>query len=404
MIRLAYICGEYPRATDTFIQREVASLRKAGLRIETISVRRPQPQEQGTEEQLKERQRTFYLLPCSPWRLLSVHLKLFFNSPGRYFRGLWLALTVRSPGLRSLLYQVFYFAESGLVASRMKQLGVTHVHNHAPDSSGYVAMLAAAIGDLTYSMTLHGFGILSEPSKWRLKEKIERSLFTICVSHHALSQAMLWSNRESWNRLHVVHCGIEPEKTKLRQHSGSGRNILFVGRLDHVKGLPLLFEAFSVLIPDDPALHLHIVGDGPQRQDLQSMAIKKQLMNHITFHGYKSQTELRELFQKADVFVMSSFAEGIPVVLMEAMAFGTPVVAPRITGIPELIDDGVNGLLTIPGNIESLVSCIETLLKDASLRNRFATNGRSKVDMDFNLLTETNRLATIMHDRIRDQQ
>lgn len=404
MLRVAYLCGEYPRATDTFIQREVALLRQAGLIVETISVRKPLKQEQGTSEQIEERRRTHYLLPCSLWRILSDHFKLLIRSPGRYMHGLWLALTVRSPGLRALLFQFFYFAEAGLVASLMKQQHLTHIHNHAPNASGYVAMLAGQIGGFTYSMTLHGFGILSEPSRWRLKEKIERSLFTVCVSHHARSQAMLWSPRECWKRLHVVHCGIEPEVKNIRDHSGRGKHILFAGRFDHVKGLPILIESFQTLSEQDPRLCLHMVGDGPQRTELESIVRKKQLKDRVTFYGYLSQAELRSLFETADVFVMSSFAEGIPVVLMEAMAFSVPVVAPRITGIPELIDDGVNGYLTTPGDIDSLVSSIETLLNDASLRNRFASNARFKVEQEFNLFEETKRLATIMQERICNHQ
>ena len=400
MVRLAYLCGEYPRATDTFIQREIASLRKAGLHIETISVRRPAQREKGTEEQRQERQGTHYLLPCSPWRLLSDHLRLLIFTPGRYFRGMWLALTVRPPGLRSLLYQIFYFAEAGLVALHMKRQGLTHVHNHAPNASGYVAMLAAELSDLTYSMTLHGFGILSEPRRWRLKEKIERSLFTICVSHHARSQAMLWSNRYCWDRFHVVHCGINPKRSETRRHKGRGRHILFVGRFDHVKGLPVMLEAFAILADRDPNLHLNLVGDGPKRTELETIVRDKGLVERVTFHGYRSQTELREHYAAADVFVMTSFAEGVPVVLMEAMAFGVPVVAPRITGIPELVMDGVSGFLTTPGDVDHLVERIEALINDAEQRRRFALEGRQVVEQEFNLMIETGRLMEIIQCRL----
>jgi glycosyltransferase involved in cell wall biosynthesis len=395
MIRLAYLCGEYPRATDTFIQREVAGLRRAGLHVETISIRHPAVSEQGTREQDAERQRTHYLIPCSPWRLIGDHLKLLMAAPRRYFQSAWLALTVRSPGLRSLIYQIFYFAEAGLVASRMKRRGLNHLHNHAPDASGYVAMLAGALGDLTYSMTLHGFGIFAEPGRWRLKDKIERALFTICVSQHARSQAMLWSDTHCWDRLHVVHCGIVPEEGTLRRHAGQGCNILFIGRFDHVKGLPVLLEAFAVLAAEDKAAHLHLVGDGPQRQALEAMVREKELDRRVTFYGYRSQAELREHFAAADVFVMTSFAEGIPVVLMEAMSFGVPVVAPRITGIPELVVEGVSGTLTTPGHVAELVEAIRELLNDPEQRNRFAAQGRRMVENEFHIETEVARLAAL---------
>lgn len=398
---LVYLCGEYPRATDTFIQREVAALRRAGLTVETIAVRRPAVREQGTAEQEEERRRTHYLLPCSPWRLLADHLGLLSRAPGRYLRAVWLALTVRAPGWRSLLYQLFYFTEAGMVAARMRRRGLTHLHNHAPDSSGYVAMLAAELSDLTYSMTIHGFGILSEPSRWRLREKIERALFVICISEYARSQAMLWSRRSCWPRLHVVHCGIEPKSLVVRRHQGRGKHLLFVGRFDHVKGLPLLLQAFAALAGDDPELHLDLVGDGPERADLEKIVAELGLGERVTFHGYHSQAQLRADYARADLFVLTSFAEGIPVVLMEAMSQGVPVVASRITGIPELVEDGVSGLLYTPGSKEQLVAACKRLMADPDLRNRCAEAGRQTVARYFNLEDECARLAKIMQQYLQ---
>lgn len=400
-ITLAYLCGEYPRATDTFIQREVAALRRAGLTVETIAVRRPAVLEQGTAEQEEERRRTHYLLPCPPWRPLADHLGLFARTPGRYLRAVWLALTVRAPGIRALFYQFFYFAEAGMVAARMRRRGLTHLHNHAPDSSGYVAMLAAELADLTYSMTIHGFGILSEPSRWRLREKIERARFVICVSEHARSQAMLWSRRSCWPRLHVVHCGVATESLVVRQHQGRGKRLLFVGRFDHVKGLPLLLQAFAALAQLDPELHLDLVGDGPERADLEAVVAELGIGERVTFHGYHSQAQLRADYARADLFVMTSFAEGIPVVLMEAMAQGVPVVAPRITGIPELVEDGVSGLLYTPGSEEQLVAACERLLAAAELRNRCAEAGRQTVARHFNLEAECAKLGRIMQQYLQ---
>jgi colanic acid/amylovoran biosynthesis glycosyltransferase len=311
-----------------------------------------------------------------------------------------LALSVRSPGMRALLYQLFYFAEAGLVVARMEQLGVSHLHNHSPNASGYVAMIAGVLGGLTYSMTLHGFGIFSEPARWRLTEKIERALFTICVSHHARSQAMLWSDPRHWERLHVVHCGIDGAEMPMRRHAGRGRHLLFVGRFDHVKGLPVLLEAFEILADRDPALCLHLVGDGPQRPQIESMVRQKGLAERVRFYGYQSQGQLRDHFARADLFVLTSFVEGVPVVLMEAMAHGVPVVAPRITGIPELVAHGVNGRLATPGHAQSFVEQIAALLDDAEERNRLAAAGRQVVERSFDLKTETERLAQIFRCRL----
>jgi len=395
--KLVYLCGEYPRATDTFIQREIAGLRNLGFNIETISIRKPELSEQGTEEQDKERRATYYLLPCSPFRLLYDHFSLLFSSPGRYFRGLWRAVSVRSSGMRALLYQLFYFAEAGLVAARMRRKDLRHIHNHAPDACGYVAMLAGLLGKRTYSMTLHGFGIFSQPQRWRLEEKIKHSLFTICVSYHGLSQAMLWSDKVFWDKIHVVHCGVDPKEKIIRKHSGQAKIILFVGRLDHVKGVPVLIEAFAILTERFQDLHLNIVGDGPSRIELETLVKQKELNRYVTFHGYKSQKELYTYYSESDMLVLTSFAEGIPLVLMEAMAYGVTVVAPWIAGIPELVEDDVNGMLTIPAHINSLVDKMNLLIKDAKRRNKYAEAACKKIEKEFNLNIEINKISKIMN-------
>ncbi len=397
MKKVAYLCGEYPRATDTFIRREVFALRNKGFDVSTISIRRPSVREQGTHELESERRTTHYLLPCKPVTLVIIHFALLFKLPSRYFKALKLALTVRSPGLRAFLYQLFYFAEAGLLVQHLKKNGVSHIHNHAPDACGYVAMIASELGGFTYSMTLHGFGIFSEPQKWRLREKIERALFVICISKHGVSQAMLWSERKNWSKIHVVHCGVENKAELLMPNSnGQGVNVLFVGRLDHVKGLPNLIEAIEILSLSGQEIHLHIAGDGPEKNDLEILISEKGLEDQVTMHGYKAQSELKSLYSEADIFVITSFYEGIPVVLMEAMSYGVPVIAPRITGIPELVQDGVSGMLTTPGDALELAESIRILLKDPKYRENLAVEGIKKVQKDFDLNTETERLMGIM--------
>jgi colanic acid/amylovoran biosynthesis glycosyltransferase len=399
-MRIGYLCGEYPRVSDTFIQREVGALRNQEFFVRTFSIRRPKQRERGTHEQEFERAQTKYILPVTPWRLIADHFLLLLQSPCRYLRAIYLAATVRSPGLLSFLYQLFYFAEAGVVARRMQDERLQHLHNHAPDASGYVTMIAAEMGGFTYSMTLHGFGILSEPTRWRLRDKLDRALFSICVSWYARSQAMLWSDQKIWDRHHVIHCGITTKDFTVRNHHGEGKRLLFVGRFDHVKGLFLLIEAVERLARDFPLIRLELVGDGPQRTELEEIVRRKQLLDHVTFHGYLSQAQIRQQLAQADVCVMSSFAEGIPVVLMEAMAAGIPVVAPRIAGIPELVEHERSGLLYHPGCADGLVNALHMVINDPQLRNRFARQGRKVVMREFELETEVGRLVDVMHGRL----
>lgn len=395
-MRIAYLTGEYPRATDTYIQREVITLREMGVDVHTFSVRRTDDRHMVGPEQKQERDRTFYVLPPNLIHLLLAHLSLLVTSPKRYLKAIKLAFTTSQPGLRGGLYQFFYFLEAGILAQEIKQRQIHHLHNHIAEASGTVAMLSAQMGGFTYSFTLHGPYIFLRAYQWRLDEKIKRSLFVCCISYYARSQGMIFAPIQKWNRMHIIHCGIDPALFDMVSHNESGKRLLFVGRLAEAKGLPILLESLTLLKQTHADIILTIVGDGPDRQKLEQLTIDLELIQNVNFVGYKSQAEVRTYFQQTDVFVMSSFAEGIPVVLMEAMAAGVPVVATQIAGISELVENGVNGYLVPPGEPNILADCIEKLLSNYLLRVKFSTLGRAKVETDFNIHYEVARLYRLM--------
>jgi glycosyltransferase involved in cell wall biosynthesis len=388
--------GEYPRATDTFIQREVAALRESGVHVETLSVRRPAGKEVVSDEVRAERDRTYYLLPASPLRVAGAQLRLLVQRPGSYFSALGLALSTRPPGLKALAWQAAYFLEAGLVARRLREHDLSHLHNHFSNSSCSVAMLASALGGFTYSFTMHGPAEFYEPKYWRVDEKVRRAKFVACISHFARSQAMVFAPQEHWDKLHVVHCGVSPAQFQPRRHEGPGSRLLFVGRLAAVKGLPVLLEAVAQLAEERPNVKLVVAGDGPDRAKLEAQAKRFGIASRVEFRGYQSQAQVRELLGQTDVFAMASFAEGVPVVLMEAMAAGVPVIATRIAGVPELVEDGVSGFLVAPGEPRAIAEKAALLLDDTELRNRLGEAGREKVVREFNIATEAQRLCRIM--------
>jgi glycosyltransferase involved in cell wall biosynthesis len=403
-MRIAYLTGEYPRATDTFIQREVAALRQQGAQIETFSVRPTGEEHMVGEEQKQERNQTFYILPPSPIKLLRAHLNLLLASPTRYLAGLKLAFSTRLHGLRGNLYQLFYFLEAGILAWEVKRRQIPHLHNHFGDSSCSVAMLAAELGGFSYSFTLHGPYIFFQPYHWRLDEKINRALFVSCISNYCRSQGMIFVPIEKWSKLHIVHCGIDPALFNLASHQGKGKHLLYVGRLSAVKGLPILLESLLSLKQQHPDVILTVVGDGSDRAYLEQMTANLGLMDNVRFVGYKNQAEVRKYFEETDVFVLSSFAEGVPVVLMEAMAAGVPVVATQIAGVSELVENDVSGYLVPAGDTVSLTQSVEKLLNDCELRTKFGTAGRNKVEKEFNLNIEAQKLYQVMSKAINNEQ
>lgn len=403
-MRIAYLTGEYPRATDTFVQREVMALRQQGVEVYTFSIRRTGNEHMVGPEQEAERENTYYVLPPNPFNLLISHLVLFFGSPQRYLEGIRVAWKTQQPGLRGMIYQLFYFLEAGIVAREMNRQNIEHLHNHFANSSCHVTLLASTLGGVTFSFTLHGPAIFFEPKFWHLGEKIKRALFVSCISYYSRSQGMVFATLDDWQKMHIIHCGVDPSLFKSVTHQGKGLRLLYVGRLAATKGLPILLESLAQLQPKYRELSLTVIGDGVEKERLQQMTKDLNLEGMVNFVGYQSQTSVRNYLQQTDIFVMSSFAEGVPVVLMEAMAAGVPSIATQIAGVSELIEDGVNGYLVPPGNVSALTEKLDTLIISPDVRSKFGVLGRQKVEKEFNIYKETQRLYSIFKNALNHQK
>ncbi|MEM9414655.1 MAG: glycosyltransferase family 4 protein [Planctomycetota bacterium] len=395
-MKIAYLNGQYPRATDTFVQREVAGLRGHGIDVRTFSVRATMLDQGAAESTRREQAQTFYLLPQGFLRLIGASIIEGLRSPVAMLRAKRLAWSTRQPGLKGLIYQAVYLLEAAALARQMRKEGVDHLHNQFADASCTVAMLASELTGVPFSFTIHGPGIFFEPMRWRLDVKARRAAFVSCISHFCRSQVMCFADPSDWDKLKIVHCGVEPALFETRSHEGEGRELLFVGRLDAVKGMPVLLEALSRLRQARPDARLTVVGDGPDRARLEARSREADLAGAVTFVGFRTPDQVREHLSKTDVFVMTSFAEGVPVVLMEAMMAGVPVVAPRVAGIAELVEDGVSGAMTAPGDTDGIVSAIDTLLGDGALRERYGQAGALKVAAEFDIAEETRKLASYL--------
>lgn len=394
--RIAYLTGEYPRATDTFIQREVAALRADGFTVDTFSVRRPGAEHLTGPEQRQGQATTTYLLELArPSELLRAKLTILADNPMGFLRGFALAWRTRRPGVRGTIFQLIYFVEALLLADQVRSRGLDHIHNHFGDSSCTVSMLAAELAGVPYSFTLHGSGIFFEARTWRLDEKLNRAAFCACISHFTRSQAAIFAAPETMERLHLIHCGVEPDKLRPITHRDDARRLIFVGRVVEQKGLGDLFQSLVSLADRTPELSLTIVGDGPDRVALERRAADLGLADRVSFVGSKSQSEVAALLSTADIFVLPSYAEGVPVVVMEALGSEMPVVATFVGGMAELVEDGVTGYLVRPGDPDQLADRIERLLGDRGLRQRMGKAGRDKVVTDFDSAAEARRLGVL---------
>ncbi|GGG78336.1 colanic acid biosynthesis glycosyltransferase WcaL [Salipiger pallidus] len=391
--KLAYLTGEYPRASDTFIQREVAALRALGHEVVTCSIRTTGAEHLVGPEQREEHGRTFKVLSAakSPLRLARATLRFALGSPVRFARSLCLAWKTAPRGVRGRAYNLIYFLEAAVLADRLKAEGVAHLHNHIAKASCTVAMLASELSGIPYSFTIHGPDIFFEPYHWRIDEKTARASFVACISDYCRSQLMVFADPAHWDKLHIIHCGIDPDRYAPSAHTG--QTLLFVGRLAGVKGVPILLDAVAALKDRHPHLRLALIGDGPERAALEARA--KPLGETVVFLGYQSQDAVAEALSQSDVFVLPSFAEGVPVVLMEAMAAGVPVVATQIAGIPELVSHWDSGILVRPGDVEALTEAIDQMLASADQRRVMGAVGRATVESEFNIRTEAARLSQL---------
>lgn len=250
---------------------------------------------------------------------------------------------------------------------------------------------------------MHGSTEFFDVREHRLPQKVELAEFVVCVSNHGRSQLMSLVDPVHWDRLHVVHCGIDLTLFEPRARGGSASvpEILTVGRVVPVKGQALLVEALAELGRRGVEARLTIVGDGPQLAPLRALAERLGVTDRVEFAGAVGQDEIRRYYERADVFTLPSFAEGLPVVLIEAMATGLPVVASRITGIPELVDEGVSGLLVTPGDVTDLTAALERMLREpAERRAAMGRSGRDKVVAEFDLEQTAAELVDLFKRRI----
>jgi glycosyltransferase involved in cell wall biosynthesis len=396
MSRIAYLLHRFPATTDTFIKREIRSLQKAGTDVQVVSVWKPQPHETTPEILSEWSHDTHFALPRSPFAVLGILLAAIVRSPRRFSATGHLALKTSRPGVRGLAYQLFYFIEAVLVAEIVRQKAINHIHNHIGDQSGTVTMLAANLAGIGYSITFHGWPVFFDAKYSRIKEKVLGARFTRSISYFCRSQLMMFSDCDNPAPFKVVHCGLNIAKYAYRPPREQVERLFCAARLSPEKGLTFLIQAVKVLRDNGHELELRLAGDGPNREPLKKLARELGLSHHVQFLGYLTEDEVIAELQAADLFVLPSFVEGIPVSAMEAMAVGVPVIATNIAGTGELIEDGKTGILVRPSDAQVLAEAVIRMKKDYNFRLQVAELGKEKVVAEFDVDKESAKLTSYL--------
>jgi len=388
--RIAYLVSQYPAVNHTFILREILELRRLGFDIPVASIRAAdRPHDRLSAEEQEEQRTTFYVKPRGVFGLVGANIATFFRGPVRYIVAMFYALWLAGWKTRVAFFNLAYLAEAAVVVDWMRRQKLTRLHMHFTSTVG---LLAGQLAPLRFSATIHGPAEFDDPAGFYLAEKI-RAFHLLCtISEYGRDQLMKFSEPAEWTKFHVARLGVDPALYSARQfrENPSPFEILFVGRLAPVKGPHVLVAAMDRLIQQGRQVRLRFVGDGPER-----VALERRPNPHVIFEGWQNADRVRALYQQADIFALPSFAEGIPVVLMEAMAMEIPCVTTRITGIPELIRDQVDGLLVTPANDEELAEAIARLMDDPELRRRIGRAARQRIVEDYDLRRNTARFAQI---------
>ncbi|WP_420339118.1 glycosyltransferase [Roseibium sp.] len=378
-------------------------MRAQGFDIRTCSIRMTDTGQHVGPEQKAEFARTFQVQNSAkaPAQLLISHAQLL-KKPRRWLSAARLAWQTSPKGLKNRLWQLFYFLQAGVLANHMQREGIVHLHNHFGNSSCSVAMFAAEMSGVPYSYTAHGPMEFFEPHHWRIDTKVARASFVAAISHFSRSQCMLFSDPVHWDRIKIVHCGVDPSVYGTnRDRRTSGKQLIFVGRLAGIKGIPLLLKALARLRERHPEICLKLVGDGPERATLERQTRENGLVDCVDFAGYLGEAEVAACLNASDILVLPSFSEGVPVVLMEAMAARLPVVAARVAGVQELVEDKISGFTPPPGDIDSLIDAVENLLSNENLRAQMGRAGRARVEAEFDVAKEAAWLGALFKANIQ---
>lgn len=390
-LKIAYLVSLYPAMSHTFIEREVAALRQQGLEIDTFSVRTPQKIDKLSQAHQQEARNTYVLYPDLKG-LLFPYLWLLLLKPRAWYV-LVKAIRVAPPGLQTMARYFAYTLQAINLAEELKRRQIKHIHVHMANNGAMVALLATLYDPtLSYSLTVHGSDEFYNIDYHRLDVKVQNALFVRVISHYTKAQVMCWSAPEHWNRYHIVHCGLDIQRFPFKPAPPTDKlRIITVGRLERLKGYDLIVEALKEV---DPALDWEwtVVGDGVHRAHLEKVA--KPLGKRVRFVGAVGQDQLQSYLESADLLIVSSFMEGVPVVLMEAMAKGVAVIATNVGGISELVEHLVNGYLVLPSSPLQLAEAIQTVA-NPKLRYRLTLQGRRKVEAEFNAHTIAQEVAAL---------
>lgn len=362
-LHVAYLVNLYPAVSQTFIRREIQALERQGVTVQRIAFRGWDDETIVDESDRHELTLTRYVLKQGPSGLVFALLREAVRSPRRMLCAARLAWRMARVSDRNAVAHLAYLVEACVVRRWASESGVDHLHAHFATNPAEVAMLVRALGGPPYSFTAHGSDIGDRPAQVGLPLTVGHAVFVAAVCSFGRSQIFKWVGHELWGRVHVIRCGLQPGYGRDAPPVPAGRRrLLCIGRLAKEKGQLLLLQAVRLLVDAGEPVEVVLAGGGPMRSELESVVADSRLTTHVRFAGLLDASGIENELREARGLVVPSLSEGLPVVIMEAMAVGRPVIAPYIGGIPELVTDRLNGWLYPAGDASALASAMRAAM------------------------------------------
>lgn len=392
-MRIAYLTTTYPSVSHTFIRRELTHLETLVGEIARFAIRHT-PYDIVDPDDAREDGKTFRVLSQPPERWLRAALQAL-KEPAKLLEGLRTTLALGRRSQRGLPVHLIYFAEALLLLDETRRRGIDHVHVHFGTNPTAVAQILRALGGPTYSFTVHGPDELDAPVGLSIGKKIEDAAFVVAITDFCSGQLRRWVGYEHWDKIRVVHCTVGDEFFGAAEPiPPESKALVCVGRLSAQKGQLLLVEAFADAVAEGLDAELVLAGDGDMREPIEALAQRRGVADRVRITGWISNAQVRREIKDARALVLPSFAEGLPMVIMEAFALGRPVLSTYIAGIPELVVDGENGWLIPSGSKPAIVEGLRRVMATPiATLEEMAERGRAAVRERHYTATETAKLA-----------
>lgn len=362
-MRVGYFINQYPAATHTFIRREIHAMEALGVSTFRYALRPGEHRSVDPEDETEEKL-TKHILKAGVGKILRCFILMMLTRPASSSRAIREALQIGWRSDRGILRHLMYVVEASVLASWCRRDAIQHVHAHFGTNSATIALLAMHFSGIPYSFTVHGPEEFEKAELLSLDRKLNRAVFAVCVSSFGRSQLMRWCPASYWNKIAVVHCGVDNIfLDNFAPPPSIAPRFVCVGRLDAPKGQAILVEAARRLHESGISFEIVLVGDGPSRKHIEDAVRRAGLQDLIHLIGWASGARVKEEMLAARALVLPSFAEGLPVVIMEAMALARPVISTYVAGIPELVKNEKTGWLVPASDDIALADAMRAALE-----------------------------------------